>query len=103
MEIYNDGQFLENTARLIASQPQSRAQVVEVPFRRDAQPERVEHGEMMITVIKGSGLIKAEQSEHALEKDDQVLLSEGDAFVLLPASDNKPFVVQVYWAPSIDI
>ena len=103
MEIFTDSQFLESTARMIASQPQSRVQVVEVEFRRDAQLEVMDHGEMMITVIKGRGQIKTEQSEHPLEKDDQVLLSEGDTFLLLPINNNDPFVVHIYWAPSIDI
>ena len=103
MEIYRNSEHLESTAREIASQTQARAQVVEVPFRQDAQLETVDHGDILITVIKGNGLIKAEESEHALERNDQVLLTEGDCFSLLPASDNDPFVVQIYWAPSIDI
>ena len=34
MEIFTDRQFLESTARMIASQPQSRVQVVEVRMPR---------------------------------------------------------------------
>jgi hypothetical protein len=102
MEIRTKSHLLESTGRQIASQPQSRVQVVEVSFPDKVELWPVDHGEILITVLKGKGIIRTKQAENTIEVDDQVLLTEGDEFALLPAGIDNPFVVQMYWAPSID-
>ncbi len=101
MEIWSKSQHIESTNRLIASQPQSRAQTVEIPYRKTASLAPVDYGEILITVLKGNGIIKSRDEENRIEEGDQVHLLEGDEFVLLAASQDTPFFVQLYWAPNI--
>ena len=59
----------------------------------------VDHGELVVTVVKGMGLIKTGAAENSIETGDQVYLVEGDEFALLPADPDIPFVVQMFWSP----
>ena len=99
MEILKNSPFVESINREIASQPQSRTQVLEVPWRSEVVLWPVDHGELYITVVRGEGLIKSAVAENRLEAGDQVHLVEGDEFALLPADADLAFVVQMYWAP----
>lgn len=99
MEIWKNSQFVESTAREIATQTQSRTQVLEVPYKRQVSLWPVDHGELLITVLKGKGTLKTGGAENEIEAGDQVLLVEGDSFALLPANPEISFVVQMYWSP----
>ncbi len=101
MEIWSKSKHIESTNRLIASQPQSRAQVVEIPFQKKASLSLVDYGELLITVNKGNGIIKTKDEKVEIEQGDQVYLVEGDEFDLLRAEEDIPFVVQIFWAPNI--
>ncbi len=101
MEIWSKSQHVESTNRLIASQPQSRAQVVEIPYQKKASLSPVDYGELLITVLKGNGIIETKDEKGKIEQGDQVYLAEGDEFALLAAKQDVSFVVQCYWAPSI--
>lgn len=101
MEIWLKSQHVESTNRLIASQPQSRAQVVEIPYLKTASLSPVDYGELLITVLKGNGVIKTKDEKIKIDKGDQVYLVEGDEFALLAAKKDVSFVVQIYWAPNI--
>ena len=101
MEIWTKSQYIESMNRLIASQPQTRAQVVEIPYRKKASLSPVDYGELLITVLKGNGIIKTKDEKSKIEQGDQVYLVEGDEFALLAAKQDVSFVVQIYWAPNI--
>ncbi len=101
MEIWLKSQYIESTKRIIASQTQSRAQVVEIPYRKKASLSPVDYGEFLITVLKGNGIIKTKAEKGKIGQGDQVYLVEGDEFVLLRDKEDAPFVVQIYWAPNI--
>ncbi len=99
MEIWKDSEFLESTARLVAAQTQARLQVVEIPFQQDVALMEVDHGEMLITVLKGEGTIRSREDENSLKAGDQVYLLTNDAFGLTSAGADTSFVVQIYWDP----
>ena len=99
MEIWKNSQFIESTAREIASQTQSRTHVLEVPCKSQVALSPVDHGELLITVLKGVGTLKTGVAENEIEAGDQVLLVEGDEFALVPANPDISFVVQMYWSP----
>jgi hypothetical protein len=99
MEIWKNSRFIESTARQIAAQPQSRTHVLEVPFKSEVVLWPVDHGEIIITVMKGMGILKTGEAENSIEVGDQVYLVEGDEFALVPAATDIAFVVQMYWSP----
>ena len=103
MEIWHKSEHIESTNRLVASQTQSRTQVVEVPYKNEATLSSVDFGEILVTVIKGQGSIQTEDETVDIEEGDQVFLVEGDEFCLSAAKEEVSFIVQMYWAPSIDI
>ncbi len=99
MEILKQSQLVEETNREIASQPQSRSQVLAVSWQEQFTLWPVDSGEMVLTVIKGRGLIRSGGEDFKLEAGDQVYLHQGDEFGLLPADSETAFVVQMYWSP----
>jgi hypothetical protein len=103
MEIWSKSQHIESTNRLISSQPQSRCQTVTIPFQEKASLSPVGYGELLITVLKGNGFIKTKGEKGVIEQGDQVYLIEGDEFVLLAAEQDVPLIVQIYWAPQIEL
>lgn len=103
MEIWSKSQHIESTNRLIACQPQSRVQSVEIPYQnqKTASLSPVDYGQVLITVLKGKGIIKTKGTSDTIEQGDQVFLVEGDEFVLSAARHDISFVVQIYCAPNI--
>jgi quercetin dioxygenase-like cupin family protein len=101
MEILKNSPFVESTNREIASQPQARTLVLAVPLQREAALWPVEHGELVITVVKGRGEIRGGSGEHELTAGDQVYLVGGDEFALSAAGPEEPFVVRMYWSPVV--
>ena len=101
MEIWSKSQHIESTNRLIACQAQSRVQAVEIPYQKEASLSPVDYGELLITVLKGNGIIKTKDEKGKIEQGDQVYLVEGDEFAMLAAKQDVAFVVQIYWAPNI--
>lgn len=101
MEIWTKSEHVGSTNRLIASQTQSRTQVVEIPYKEKASSASVDYGELLVTVIKGNGIIKTKDEEVDIGQGDQVHLVEGDEFALSSAREDVSFVVQMYWAPNI--
>ncbi len=101
MEIWIKSQLIESTNRLIASHPQSRTQTVEIPYKKEASLWPVEHGEILITVLKGNGVIKTKEEKNNIEPGDQVYLVEGDEFALLSSNPDVSFVVQMYCDPGV--
>lgn len=77
MEIWKNSQFIESTSRQIATQPQSRTHVLEVPNKSEVALWPVDHGEMIITVLKGMGVLKTAGAEDIIEAGDQVHLVAG--------------------------
>ncbi len=101
MEIWIKSPLIESTNRQIASQPQSRAHTVEIPYQPKAPLLPVELGEIIVTVLKGNGTIKTNEGKNTIECDDQVYLVEGDQFALSAATPDVSFVVQMYWSPDV--
>ena len=101
MEIWFKSKYIESTNRLIASQPQSRAQVVEIPYQEKVSLSPVEYGELLITVLKGTGIIETRDDRGTIGQGDQVYLVEGDEFGLVAAGQESSFLVQIYWTPNI--
>lgn len=97
MEIWPNSAYLESTNRLTAAQPQSKLQVLEVPYRQGAALTPVAYGEMLITVIKGKGLLRTEEASEQIKDGDQVYLVQGDEFVLSALEPGEIIVVQIYW------
>ena len=52
MEIWPNSEHIESTNRLIATQPQSKLQVIEVPYREGAALTPVDYGDVLITVFR---------------------------------------------------
>ncbi len=103
MEIWKQSNKLESTGRHLSSQTQSRIQISEIAYQLDAAMNCVDFGEMLITVLKGNGIIKTNTSSDELEKGDQVYLNQGDFFLLSAITDETKFIVQMYWAPQINL
>ena len=101
MEICKNSPFVASTDREIASQPQSRTQVMAVPLQGAAPLWPVEHGELVITVVQGRGLLRTGSGTHELAAGDQVYLVAGDEFALTAVGPDDPFVVQMYWSPVV--
>ena len=101
MEIWPQSPHVESNNRTIAAQPQSRAQIVEVPFRQEAPLTTVDYGEILITIIKGEGFIMTDDEKLPVCQGDQIYLAEGDEFALMAAKEDEPFVARSYWAPNI--
>lgn len=101
MEIWSQSPHVESHNLIIAGQPQSRTQVVEVPFRQEAALTSVDYGEILITIIKGEGFIMTAAEKLPVRQGDQIYLAQGDAFALLAARENEPFIAQSYWAPHV--
>ncbi len=101
MEIWKQSSLLESSGRHIAAQVQSRIQVTEIPFQEAGSLGRVDFGEMLITVLRGEGVVRTGNSQDELVSGDQVYLLQGDEFSLSAATKGASFVVQMYWAPEI--
>lgn len=101
MEIWKKSRLIESTNRQIALQPQSRTHTVEIPYQKKATLLPVELGEIVVTVLKGNGIIKTKEGNNTIESGDQVYLVEGDQFALSSANPDVSFVVQMYWSPDV--
>jgi quercetin dioxygenase-like cupin family protein len=101
MEIWQQSPHVESNNRIIASQPQSMTQLVEVPFQQEVPLTTLDYGEMIITIIKGKGFVVTAEEKHPVSAGDQIYLKEGDTFSLTAASQDEPFVAQSHWASNI--
>lgn len=100
MEIWLKSQFIESTNRLIATQPQSRTQTAGIPYQEKTTLYPVENSEVLITVLKGNGIVITKEEKNNIESGDQVYLVEGDESALSAAGPDVSFVVQMYWSPT---
>ncbi len=101
MEIWRQSPHVESNNRIIAGQPQSMIQLVEVPFGQEAPLAAVDYGELLITIIKGKGFVVTAEEKFPVSQGDQIYLAEGDEFALSAAEQDEPFVAQSHWAPNI--
>lgn len=92
--------FTRADSRHLASETHLRIQILEIP-NTDAPPGffDIRHGELLIIVLSGSGVLETRDASQSLKKGDQALVTQSESFRLVPSAQPSDLFVQMIWAP----
>jgi len=79
-----------------------RVQVITIPHVHEDRPFDQYHGELLIQVLDGSGLLKTVNSEITMHVGDQALLMNGEGFSLRPTVESAHVKAQFVCAPGMN-
>ncbi len=58
--------------------------LVQIPHKKDNDFWKISHGEVLVTVMIGEGILKLKDKEHPIHENDNILLDENDEFKFIP-------------------
>ncbi len=99
MNFFSSEIFNNCDNRHIASEPHIRIQILTIQFREDADFFENYHGELLIIIHSGTAKIQTRSEEKTLSDNDQVLLIDGEGFILNPLNESEEIKVQFIWTP----
>ncbi|MBU1410377.1 hypothetical protein KKC22_02555 [Myxococcota bacterium] len=102
MYYYSIDKIKNEENRHLASEPHLRIQILTMSYRKDAKRFDAYHGELLIQILDGSASLETAKEKAVLAPGDQVLLVDGEGFILNPAEEAKTIKAQFIWAPGLN-
>lgn len=99
MDYFSSELFAKADNRHIASEPHIRIQVLTISYREDVDFFDKYHGELLIIIHSGAAKIQTRAKEKILKTNDQVLLIDGEGFILNPVDKLEEVKAQFIWTP----
>ncbi len=87
-------------SRHLVSEPHIRIQTSEIPFIKDEKYFEF-HGEVLIIILDGCGILKTKTRSFELKTNDQILLTNEDSFFLTSKDENTRLKVEFIWTPGL--
>jgi hypothetical protein len=89
MQCFKASQGKGEENRHLVSEAHMRVQVITIPHAHEDGLFDRYHGELLIQVLDGSGLLKTVNSEITMQVGDQALLMNGEGFSLGPTAGSS--------------
>ncbi|MBU1535722.1 hypothetical protein KKF84_10405 [Myxococcota bacterium] len=102
MYYFSSDRIRNEANKHLASEPHIRIQILTIPYRAGQKLFDEYHGELLIQILDGSAILQTLNEERALVPGDQVLLEDGEGFVLRPSEKEKTVKAQFIWAPGLN-
>lgn len=87
--------------RHIASESHIRIHLSEIQYKNEEHYFDF-HGELLIIIIEGTGIIKTKLKEIEVNTNDQILLINGESFFFTAKNENTTVKAEFVWTPGMN-